>query len=1088
MSVLTVGVDQQFVTVSDAVKASQDGDTVLVNAGTYLNDFVTCYHRITLQSVGGLAIMKATDSPSNGKAIFTLGADATVDGFGFTGAAVGDANGAGIRYEGGNLTVRNSVFWDNQEGILANGVATGNIRVEGSEFSHNGAGDGYSHNIYVGAVASLVIDNSYFHDSIVGHEIKSRALSTTITNNRIMDNAGDGSYSIDLPNGGVALVANNVIEKGANAPNYTTIHFGGEGTPYTGSALTVSGNTIINDNANGIALYNAAGAPITFTGNALYGYAADRVLQGDTTRISSTTNTTLTTRPTLDTTSMAPTIVVEAPVVVVPTPDGSTYTSFGIAGAVVATSHVLTVGAKGQFQTLAAALAASRDGDTIQVAAGTYVNDFGIVDHKVIIEGVGGIAHFIQQDVPGGVPGVLTVNTDATLRNLEFSGGHGGRNSHEGGVTIQGGNVTIVNSSFHDNDIGITAYDNPNTTLSVYGSDIGGNGNWDKGTHNITIGAINSFTLQDTYVHDAVTGHEIVDRAFHSVIQNNRIIDGPVVGASYQINLAQGGDAIIRNNVIEKGLGAQNGILVALGLEGKPYDNTNVLIENNTLVSDMVWNDHPYTFFIVANAATAAAGPLVATGNTFVGGIPGSLQTSNVTATGSKVAGSATLDTSSPVSAALAPAAAATPVPGVNTLTLSLSEVKGEFDAQFIVSVDGTAVGGGIVTAAGSATQKFSFNGWWPAGTHQVTVTGTNLFSGRSEQAPIAAQNLVVNTIQLDNNTYGVKANLSFYGQTSTTMAVQGRTVLDMDESYYYARNPDVARAGADAFQHYMAYGWKEGRDPNAFFSTQYYLATNAAVSMGGTNPLQDFGSGGWARGSNPSQAFFIDVYRAAHPEIPDNVDPLQYYMQSGDKTVYSDPLINADHYAAQKPGISNIFDAISDYHTVGWKQGLDPSAWFNTNFYLWNNPDVKAAGVDPLQHFEAFGWKEGRAANPYFSSSAYLQANPDAAAAGKNPLLAFLINAAPTATPDQTAYLTKEAAAFDSAYYLAHNPDVAASHIDPLFHYEQYGWREGRDPSAAFSSAKYLSAYADVKAAVTDPLRHYVTYGLNEGRSTFTA
>jgi serralysin len=59
---------------------------------------------------------------------------------------------------------------------------------------------------------------------------------------------------------------------------------------------------------------------------------------------------------------------------------------------------------------------------------------------------------------------------------------------------------------------------------------------------------------------------------------------------------------------------------------------------------------------------------------------------------------------------------------------------------------------------------------------------------------------------------------------------------------------------------------------------------------------------------------------------------------------------------------------------------------------------------------------------------------------------------------------------------------------MDPLRHYETYGWKEGRDPSATFGTNKYLAAYADVKAAKLDPLLHYVVFGRNEGRTAFGA
>ena len=130
MATLTVGKDQQYTTIAAAIAATHDGDTVLIQAGTYLNDFATIYHKITLQSVGGLAVLQATQAPPNGKAILTTETDVTVDGLGFTGAFCADTNGAGIRYEGGNLIVRNSVFWNNQDGILGNTDPNGTVLIQ----------------------------------------------------------------------------------------------------------------------------------------------------------------------------------------------------------------------------------------------------------------------------------------------------------------------------------------------------------------------------------------------------------------------------------------------------------------------------------------------------------------------------------------------------------------------------------------------------------------------------------------------------------------------------------------------------------------------------------------------------------------------------------------------------------------------------------------------------------------------------------------------------------------------------------------------------------------------------------------------
>jgi hypothetical protein len=46
---------------------------------------------------------------------------------------------------------------------------------------------------------------------------------------------------------------------------------------------------------------------------------------------------------------------------------------------------------------------------------------------------------------------------------------------------------------------------------------------------------------------------------------------------------------------------------------------------------------------------------------------------------------------------------------------------------------------------------------------------------------------------------------------------------------------------------------------------------------------------------------------------------------------------------------------------------------------------------------------------------------------------------------------------------------------VNPLAHYEQFGWKEGRDPSAHFDTTGYLAANPDVAAAGVNPLDHYL-------------
>ncbi|WP_455957628.1 hypothetical protein [Methylorubrum aminovorans] len=71
----------------------------------------------------------------------------------------------------------------------------------------------------------------------------------------------------------------------------------------------------------------------------------------------------------------------------------------------------------------------------------------------------------------------------------------------------------------------------------------------------------------------------------------------------------------------------------------------------------------------------------------------------------------------------------------------------------------------------------------------------------------------------------------------------------------------------------------------------------------------------------------------------------------------------------------------------------------------------------------------------------------------------------------------------FDKDFYLSRNPDVAKSGTNPLQHYLEHGWREGREPSAGFSGQRYLALNPDVMAEGINPLVHYLKHGLIEGR-----
>jgi hypothetical protein len=61
------------------------------------------------------------------------------------------------------------------------------------------------------------------------------------------------------------------------------------------------------------------------------------------------------------------------------------------------------------------------------------------------------------------------------------------------------------------------------------------------------------------------------------------------------------------------------------------------------------------------------------------------------------------------------------------------------------------------------------------------------------------------------------------------------------DKDYYLKTNPDVEVSGIDPVEHYVSFGWKEGRNPGPDFDTRFYLVLYQDVESAGINPLIHF-------------------------------------------------------------------------------------------------------------------------------------------------------------------------------------------------------------------------------------------------------
>jgi hypothetical protein len=236
--------------LQQALERAQDGDVIELLSGDYRGQpLLLDKRRLTLRGVGTRPVFHGDRKVGPTRALWTVrGGEVTVENVEFRGARSQGADGAGIRLEGGLLTVRDSAFHDNEHGLLALNDERAELRIERTQFGTAPRVEGQLyHLLNVGRIGKLSVQGSRFQQGFEGHMIKSRARETTIAYNFIHDgNTGGASYEIDLPVGGMATVIGNIIGQSPKAQNRVMVAYGAEGTVWPRNALYLAHNTLLN--------------------------------------------------------------------------------------------------------------------------------------------------------------------------------------------------------------------------------------------------------------------------------------------------------------------------------------------------------------------------------------------------------------------------------------------------------------------------------------------------------------------------------------------------------------------------------------------------------------------------------------------------------------------------------------------------------------------------------------------------------------------------------------------------------------------------------------------------------------------------
>ncbi len=264
-----------------------------------------------------------------------------------------------------------------------------------------------------------------------------------------------------------------------------------------------------------------------------------------------------------------------------------------------------------------AAFAAASDGDTIQIdASGSYDGDVcAITRNNLVITGVGGLAHIDAAGQSSGGKAIWVIQgNNTTVKYIEFSGATV-VDQNGAGIRQEGTNLTVSHCSFHDNEDGILAGDDANSTITIEYTEFNHNGYGDGLSHNLYINHVKKFVFQYNWSHRAKVGHLLKSRAAETDVLYNRLTGESDGTESYEIDIPNGGKAYVIGNLVEQGAQTGNSTMLAYQEEGTNAANPDheLFVVNNTFVNDRGSG----TFVNVGGSVTT---PAVIKNNIFQGG------------------------------------------------------------------------------------------------------------------------------------------------------------------------------------------------------------------------------------------------------------------------------------------------------------------------------------------------------------------------------------------------------------------------------------------------------------------------------------
>lgn len=257
-------------------------------------------------------------------------------------------------------------------------------------------------------------------------------------------------------------------------------------------------------------------------------------------------------------------------------------------------AKVWNVGPNRTYQYCSQVSALVQPGDTVQIDFAIYKNDKQVawtVDNLFLV-GIGGRPRLeagatIANDATNGKGIFVISGANVHVHNIEFANAVV-QSNNGAGIRQEGRNLWVTHCKFDANEMGILCGNIANCKTTVeYSEFLNGGSVANPGyQHNIYINHIDSFVFRFNYSHNALAeGHELKSRANYNFILYNRIANETTID-SRNIDLPNGGTALVMGNIIEQNQNSSNSNMLGYGLEGLTNTTPHKLyVVNNTFVN-----------------------------------------------------------------------------------------------------------------------------------------------------------------------------------------------------------------------------------------------------------------------------------------------------------------------------------------------------------------------------------------------------------------------------------------------------------------------------------------------------------------------